>query len=365
MTDLSENSIRIFYAEKLKGRVCASEDVVREALKELGLGELAPSHLGSGAPVLLREDGTPSGLFVSVSDTARLILVCVAPFAVGIDAEMKSRAVKASAAKRLHPLERRYLEALEPGSSEWRDEFLRIWTAKESYMKFCGAGLSMGLAGFSALDEDLSFARTTQKEGHPRAALLYADGPASHAVSAAFDPEALPKPVSISFCKVFPEFPFETSALEKAALLLDRRDYSEKGLSEKLREKGYAEEEAREAGALLKERGYLDDGAFAQRLAEKLLAEGRGKAYVLRALTRKGVPADLAGGVLREALERLPSEEERAWLPALKAMGAADPEDGPAYEKALARTARKLSSLGYDAPVIWSVLEKLRAGTDE
>ncbi|MBR0521575.1 MAG: RecX family transcriptional regulator [Firmicutes bacterium] len=351
--------ITIYYAEKQKGRMCSSGPVVSAALADMGAGGIVCGHLDSGAPVLTREDGSASGLFVSVSDTRRWILVCVAGCPVGIDAEEKGRTVKPSVVKALHPLEQRYLSVLEQGSSEWKREFLSIWTVKESYMKFCGRGLSMGLSGFSAVDGDLEPAQFVEKKGHPKARVIRCDEALGLVVSVCVDPESSSEGCVIRLKKASVEFPPLVSAVEKAATLLDGRAYSEKGLARKLREQGYSEEEAGAAGSRLAAMGYLDDEAFGERLAEKLYSEGKGRLLVVRTLKEKGVSAELAAELADRVSESFPSEGERALAAALKACGIREP--GAAVdEKTAAKAARRLSSLGYESSVIWSVLEKLR-----
>ncbi|MBR0139322.1 MAG: 4'-phosphopantetheinyl transferase superfamily protein, partial [Firmicutes bacterium] len=233
--------------------MCSSGPAVKAALEAEGLAGLSPDHLDSGAPVLLNEDGSLSEYGVSVSDTRNFILVCVRKGPVGIDAEEKTRRVKASSAKALHPLEKRCLEGLEPESSEWRGEFLRIWTAKESYMKLCGEGLRMGLSSFSVVGEDLGYLGSVKKEGFPGADLYFAEGPSGLAVSACVPSGG--GDLNLGFSRISCDFPPKTTALEKAAGLLDARDYSEAGLKKRLRDSGYSRDEAEEAGTLLKERG--------------------------------------------------------------------------------------------------------------
>ncbi len=355
----NNSDIKIYISRKQRGRLCSSGPVIKAVLDAEGLGGLAPDHLDSGAPVLVKEDGGLSEYCVSVSDTKSYILVCLREGPVGIDAEEGSRRVRASAAKALHPLEKRCLEGLEPESSEWRGEFLRIWTAKESYMKLCGEGLRMGLSSFSVVGEDLGYLSEVKREGFPEADLYFAEGPSGLIVSACVP--AGSGALSIDLSRIECAFPPKSTTLEKAAGLLDARDYSEAGLKKRLRASGYSEGEAEEAGSLLKERGYIDDEAFALRLAERLYASGRGRLAVIRGLEEKGVGREPAAEAADKASELFPSEEARALAAAYKACGIKDAEDPePADEKKLAKAARKLSSLGYESSVIWSVLEKLQ-----
>ena len=96
----------------------------------MGFPDASLTHDGDGAPRL------SCGMGISVSDTKNYWCCALTEGAVGLDIE-ENRNVKAVMVKRLHPLEQQYLSGLEPEGREWTEEFLTIWTRKESYMKFC------------------------------------------------------------------------------------------------------------------------------------------------------------------------------------------------------------------------------------
>ena len=110
-------------------------------------------HAPSGAPRVL---APASSLKISVSGRADFCAVAMAEAPVGVDIE-PSRAIEPPWSL-LHPNERKALETL---TSEARaDAFLRLWTAKEAYLKALGLGfardptkIAIGL-DFSILDEE-------------------------------------------------------------------------------------------------------------------------------------------------------------------------------------------------------------------
>lgn len=97
-------------------------------------------------------------------------------------------------------------------------------------------------------------------------------------------------------------------ALEVATRALARRDFSERGLRERLRRAGVTDTEAEEALAALQRAGLVDDARFAQARAEALARRGKGDAAIRFDLRRQGVPAETA----EEALASLEPERSRA-----------------------------------------------------
>lgn len=101
---------------------------------------------GSGKPLV----DAPShcrALQFSLTHTQGLVACAVAPFPVGIDAEWAGRRTSPELADRFFSLpEIAHLAALpEP---EKKQDFLRIWTLKESYIKGTGLGLRQPLDQF-------------------------------------------------------------------------------------------------------------------------------------------------------------------------------------------------------------------------
>jgi regulatory protein len=124
-------------------------------------------------------------------------------------------------------------------------------------------------------------------------------------------------------------------ALAAATRALARRDYSERGLRERL-------VRARvEAGALeqtideLRGVGLLDDERFAGRRAKALAERGKGDAAIRFDLRRQGVDAEL----VEDALAGLEPERERAARIVSRRGG------GP-------KTARLLASRGFDREAV-------------
>jgi 4'-phosphopantetheinyl transferase len=118
-------------------------------------------HAPSGAPRVLAPS---SSLNISVSGRADFCAVAMAEASIGVDIE-PLRTIEPPWSL-LHPNERNALEKLT--SAARLDAFLRLWTAKEAYLKALGLGfareptrIAIGL-DFSVLDEDAAPAILTR-----------------------------------------------------------------------------------------------------------------------------------------------------------------------------------------------------------
>jgi SOS response regulatory protein OraA/RecX len=98
------------------------------------------------------------------------------------------------------------------------------------------------------------------------------------------------------------------SALAVATRALARRDFSERGLRERLRRAGVTSSEAEEALAALLGAGLVNDGRFALSRAQSLAERGKGDAAIRYDLEQQGLAAD----EIEPALGSLEPERERA-----------------------------------------------------
>jgi regulatory protein len=129
--------------------------------------------------------------------------------------------------------------------------------------------------------------------------------------------------------------PAGTEALAVAMRALARREYSQRGLRERLARAGVAPQDAEEALAELRRTGLLDEGRFAAERARVLADRGRGDAAIRHELEREG----LSGDEIDDALGALEPERERA-------------ERLVARRGPSAATARLLASRGFDEDVV-------------
>lgn len=89
----------------------------------------------------------------------------------------------------------------------------------------------------------------------------------------------------------------------RAMKLLDTRPMSRRELTDKLREKGEAEEDIEEAADYLESLGFLDDGQYAGMVARHYAKKGYGPGRARQELYRRGVPKELWDGALAELPE--------------------------------------------------------------
>lgn len=92
----------------------------------------------------------------------------------------------------------------------------------------------------------------------------------------------------------------ETRAKSYAMWCLDRMDYTEKKLYEKLTAKGYDKKACAAVMARLCELGLVDDDRYARRFAEALMEKNISKREAIQKMMNRGIPYDLCKEVLAE-----------------------------------------------------------------
>lgn len=121
-------------------RMAFSEELLKGLVSEVYKvpeTEITLENLPSGKPVAY-VDGKE--VFVSITHSGDFVAAAVSDTSVGIDLEVKKE-LKPSVFKALSKEELEYAEK----SKDKNHTFLRIWTAKEAYLKLTGEGLK----GFS------------------------------------------------------------------------------------------------------------------------------------------------------------------------------------------------------------------------
>lgn len=131
-------------------------------------------------------------------------------------------------------------------------------------------------------------------------------------------------------------------ARSRALWYLDRMDYSEKALFDKLVQKGFEKKAASDVVAKFVELGLLDDRRFGERLCEKLLTSGSSKRAAMQKMYQKGLPYDLC----RELLEENDTNEEDAILKLIEKKYAQKLGDKENYQKVYAALVRRGFSYG-------------------
>jgi regulatory protein len=127
------------------------------------------------------------------------------------------------------------------------------------------------------------------------------------------------------------------SALALATRALARRDFSERGLRERLQRAGIPPVEAEETLEALQRAGLVDDARFALARARALGERGKGDAAIRFDLEQQGVGSDEA----EAALASLEPEQERARR-VVERRGS-----GPATARLLARRGFDEDSVGF------------------
>lgn len=143
----------------------------------------------------------------------------------------------------------------------------------------------------------------------------------------------------------------ERQACRRATFLLDRRDYSSKELTDKLRADGYWSDVTTACLVRLRDLGLVNDARYADVFVRSKLYAGWGITKIERALTQRGVDVGELDG-WPDAFVDPRGEDARAFeLVARRRFGGRDP-----YAKAV----RFLCSRGFSAAVAHSAAARLR-----
>ena len=123
--------------------------------------------------------------------------------------------------------------------------------------------------------------------------------------------------------------------LDVATKALARRDFSERGLRERLDRAGVDPAEAERTVARLREEGFLDEARFASNRAHALAERGKGDAAIRFDLEAQGLPGELIEAALTEL------EPERKRVERIVARRGSSPA-----------TARLLAGRGFDPEIV-------------
>jgi regulatory protein len=158
------------------------------------------------------------------------------------------------------------------------------------------------------------------------------------------------------------------SAFDKAVDMLARRMMTEKQMCEALEKAGsksgcYAEDEIEDAVARLKELGYIDDKAYADRYLEVLIDKKRGRRRIRDEMLRRGIDATLIDETIGAGLS---DEAERENAVALTEKMIAGLPEGADSHLTARRISRRLIGQGYSFDLINSVIaQTIRQSGDE
>ena len=154
----------------------------------------------------------------------------------------------------------------------------------------------------------------------------------------------------------------EAAAYSVALRLLNYRFRSEGELRRRLREKEFDAEVIDGTIEKLRREGWIDDARFAAHYALSLLRKKKGRRRIESDLRELGVDQAVARQAIAEVGEELPEDAAIDALLAKKA-GSLERRLGPAFlddEAARKKLAAYLFSQGYDAPAVFSALDRLR-----
>lgn len=139
-------------------------------------------------------------------------------------------------------------------------------------------------------------------------------------------------------------------AKSRALWYLDRMDYTEKKLFEKLVSKGFDKKACAQVLAKLVEIGLVNDRRYAERFAERLMEADTSKREALQKMLYRGIPYDLAKEVLADF--EVDEEEQLKELIDKKYLSKLHGENG--YQKVYGALVRK----GFSYSAVRTALKK-------
>ena len=145
-------------------------------------------------------------------------------------------------------------------------------------------------------------------------------------------------------------------AKTRALWYLDRMDYTEKALFEKLVKAGFGKRASAEVLAKLCEFGLVDDRRYAERFAEKCALSNISKREAVHKMLLKGVPLQLA----KEVTEELDTDETEQIVALIEKKYVRKLSEDKGYQKVFAALARK----GFSFDSIKSALKKYNEGLE-
>ena len=136
------------------------------------------------------------------------------------------------------------------------------------------------------------------------------------------------------------------------------RDYSQKDLEGKLRERNCPSDIIAQVVEKLKRYKYINEEDYAKGVYRRWLEKSYyGKGHLRIELMKKKVQSDLIPGILDSFSQE--TEEERALNFATTALRRNKKKYGPENEKARGNMARALATRGFNSDIIQKVLEKV------
>lgn len=139
-------------------------------------------------------------------------------------------------------------------------------------------------------------------------------------------------------------------AKSRALWYLDRMDYTEKSLFEKLIKAGFGKKVSAEVLAKFCELGLVDDRRYAERFAERCKDSNISKREAVHKMVLKGIPLDLA----KQVTEELETDEESQILTLIERKYQRKLTEENGFQKVFAALARK----GFGFGSIKSALKK-------
>lgn len=149
-------------------------------------------------------------------------------------------------------------------------------------------------------------------------------------------------------------------AKSRALWYLDRMDYTEKALSEKLNKAGFSKRAVAAVMANLIEFGMVDDRRFAERYAERLMEHNTSKREALNKMYLKGIPY----GMAKEVLEEIDSDEASQIAELLDTKYAAKLQNENGVQKVYAALIRKGFSYSAVRTALKNYTEELEYSED-
>ena len=129
---------------------CRVKEFLEQILKEEDVGKVIIKKNDFGKPYLEQ----PKGIYFNGSHSGDYLVCALSNRPIGVDIQEKLLQTPCLKLAKRFFTKKEYDSLLDLDEKGQREAFFRLWTQKESYMKYCGSGFSLPMNTFEIQEEN-------------------------------------------------------------------------------------------------------------------------------------------------------------------------------------------------------------------